>query len=275
MSNRLNSLIKNKTILQSNTSGPFIIIKDLGKVNGRNRVIIKFINTGCEKDVLLNNALAHRVKDSSINYVSKDFDYTRIDNYDKYIDELLKQIYRHMIDRCYNKDSKKYISYGNKGIKISNEWLNDINTFINDCKLLYGFDKFYIMPHLYQLDKDYLQMNIPKNERIYSKDTCIFIYYQDNTNLKIIENNINNDLYGIEINSAGNYYTRIKINGSRINIGTFNNKIAAANAYNYWQLYFHNFELVPLINDVPFMPPNEFIKYNIRPKTMCKYNNDN
>lgn len=42
MSNRLNSLIKNKTILQSNTSGPFIIIKDLGKVNGRNRVIIKY-----------------------------------------------------------------------------------------------------------------------------------------------------------------------------------------------------------------------------------------
>ena len=267
--NKATKLIEEQTILQSNNSGPFIIIKDLGRINGRNKVRIKFINTGYEYDVLLNNAINHRVKDPTLNGVSSDFDIARFDNYDIYIDNLLKQIYCHMIDRCHNNKSQKYNTYGEIGIKVCDEWINDINTFLQDAKCLPGFDKFYKNPYLYQLDKDYIQMNIPKHKRIYSKTTCMFLYYQDNSNLKVIENQ-QDGLYGIEINSAGNFYARIKINGARINIGTFNNQIAAANAFNYWQLYFHNFELIPLLNNVPYMPPDEFIKYNVHTKDICK-----
>lgn len=266
---RISQLIENQTILQSNNSGPFIITKDLGKINGRRKVIVKFINTGYEYSVLAHNAIDHRVKDSSLESISMDFDIKRFDDYENYINGLLKQVYRHMIDRCYNINSDKYNSYGASGVYVCDEWVNDINIFLRDARSLPGFKKYYNAPYLYQLDKDYLQMHMPKNKRVYSKSTCMFLYYQDNYNLKIIDSQ-QNGLYGIEINSAGNFYTRIKINGHRINIGTFNNQIAAANAFNYWQLYFHNFELVPLLNNVPYMPPNEFIKYNVHTKDICK-----
>lgn len=265
---KINELILNKTIMQSNTSGPFIILKNLGNVNGRYKVLIKFINTGSLCEVLSHNALAHRVKDPALQNISNDFDINRFEDYDKYIDNLLITTYKHMIDRCYNTKSSKYKSYGAIGVRVCNEWLSDINIFLKDAREIDGFNKFYLKPYLYQLDKDYKQMNIPKQYRIYSKNTCTFLYYQDNANIKVIENK-KHGMYGIEINSAGNYYARIKINGNRMNIGTFSNEIAAANAYNFWHLYFHNFELVPLLNDVPYMSPQEFFKYNVNPKILC------
>lgn len=267
---RIDELITNKTILQSNTSGPFNIIKDLGMVNGRHRVLIKFINTGSERDVVFFNALEHRVKDPLIKGVSNDFDISRFDNYDLYINRLLKLVYKHMMDRCYNVNSSKYNSYGAKGVTVCDRWKSDINNFLQDARYIDNFDKYYLRPYLYEFDKDYKQLNIPKNKKVYSKDTCIFIYYQDNTNLKCIENKKPNSMFGVEeVKTTGNFHARIKINGIRIDIGTFNNKIAAANAYNYWQLYYHNYELIPLLNDVPYMPPNEFVKYNVNIKEMC------
>ena len=263
--------IDNKQIFQSNTSGPFIIIKNLGCVNKRNKLLIQFINTGYITECIDFNAFDGKVRDKSINSISTDYDISRFINYENHIDNLLRVIYAHMISRCYNTNDSKYCMYGELGIKVCDEWLNNINKFISDARLIDRFDKFYYKPFYYNLDKDYKQMHLPKNKRIYSKDTCIFISKQDNSNLKIIDhkNERKYKYFGVEINAAGNYYSRIRINGNRINLGTFSNEIAAANAYNYWSLYFHNYELVPLLNDVPYMPPDEFIKYNVAPKIMC------
>ena len=217
----------------------------------------------------MDNAIHHRVKDKSLANISHDFDPNRIPNYNEYIVGLLKMIYKHMMDRCYNNSINKFKNYGNIGICVCDRWKNDVNNFIYDCMNLPGYSKFYNRPYLYQLDKDYLQLNIPKSIRIYSPETCMFLYYQDNANLKIIENS-KTGIYGIEVTPTGNFYARIKSNGTRYNIGTFCNIEAAKNAYNYWQLYFHNFELVPLLNDVKYMSPNEFIKYNINVKNICK-----
>ena len=98
----------------------------------------------------------------------------------------------------------------------------------------------------------------------------MFLHHIDNINLKTIENKQYSLIpyFGIEISSSGNYHVRIKNNGIRYDIGTFSDIIAAANAYNYWSIKFHNFELVPLLNDVPYMPPDEFIKFNVNPKQL-------
>jgi hypothetical protein len=265
---KITNLINNRVILQSNTSGPFIIKEDLGIINSRRRVLIEFINTGSLYDVLLNNAINHRVSDHALDGLSMDFDSGRFDDYDNYINGILKVIYKHMIDRYCNINDHKYKSYGESGVKICDSWLASADNFIVDAKFIDGFDKFYKRPFLYQLDKDYKQIFLPKNMRVYSKETCMFLYYQDNANLKIIDNN-NGGYYGVEYTKSGNYYARIKINRNRYNIGTFSNPIAAANAYNYWQLYFHNFELVPLLNKVSYMSPEEFMKYNVNQKQMC------
>ena len=267
----INDIIKNQKILQSNTSGPFTIIKNLGNVNGRNRVLIKFINSGSICDVIVYNALNGRVADPALPGYSNDYDISRYEDYDSHINDLLRVVYSHMISRCYNQNDSKYKSYGLLGVSVCERWRNDINAFLYDCRYIDGFQKYYYRPYLYQLDKDYKQLALPKNLRIYSKDTCIFLYHQDNRNLKSIDNKDKFSIkyYGVEINSAGNFYARIKIHGIRINIGTFNNIIAAANAFNFMQLKYHDYELVPLLNDVPYMAPDEFIKYNVNPKEIC------
>lgn len=267
----INNAILNKTIFQSNTSGPFIILQNIGNINGRNKILIQFINTGFVCETILYNALDGRVSDKTLNRINTDYSINRFIDYESHINNLLKVMYSHMVSRCYNKSDKKYNAYGKIGVRVCNNWLNSIDSFLNDVRLIDGFDKYYNKPFMYSIDKDYKQMHLPKSKRIYSKDTCIFLSIQDNTNLKCIENKINGitKYYGVEINSAGNFYARIKVNGRRINIGTFNNEIAAANAFNYFQNYYHTFELIPLINDVPYMPPNEFIKYNLNIKNLC------
>jgi hypothetical protein len=267
----INEMIKNQKVLQSNTSGPFVIIKNLGKINGRCRVLIKFINSGSVCNVISYNAVNGRVADPTINGFSNDYDISRYENYESHIADLLKVVYHHMMSRCYNQNDPKYNSYGLLGVSVCERWRNDINAFLYDCREIDGYHKYYNRPYLYQLDKDYKQLSLPKNIRIYSKDTCTFLYHQDNSNLKSIERKRGSQFkyYGIEINSAGNFYARIKVRGIRINIGTFNNVIAAANAFNFMQLKYHDYELVPLLNDVPYMTPDEFIKYNVNPKEIC------
>lgn len=41
----------------------------------------------------------------------------------------LAQAYKHIISRCYNEKDKDYYNYGDKGIKVCKEWLEDRNTF--------------------------------------------------------------------------------------------------------------------------------------------------
>ena len=61
----------------------------------------------------------------------------------------------------------------------------------------------------------------------------------------------------------------ITCEGNKIEL-RFTNELAAAAAYNYWFERFHCYDLVPLYNDVPYMPPEEFVKYIVVPKEICK-----
>lgn len=42
----------------------------------------------------------------------------------------IRRIYRGMKDRCYNPNSASYKNYGGRGIKICDEWLDSVDTFI-------------------------------------------------------------------------------------------------------------------------------------------------
>lgn len=43
----------------------------------------------------------------------------------------LYKIHAHMKERCYDTNNKDYHMYGGRGIKICDEWLNDVTTFYN------------------------------------------------------------------------------------------------------------------------------------------------
>lgn len=257
-------------IYYSNMYGPFIILKLAGRNNeGKRLVLIKFLNTGNEKVVLLKTAvMGYAVDDNA----EKDpLNPNVLDNHNEYIIKLLNGVWKRMISRCYNQNDIQYKFYGGIGITVSDEW-KDKNIFIDTVTLIPQFDKYYNNPYGYQLDKDYLQQNIPKCNRIYSKETCMFLSNQDNKNLSIIERNINsyngNKYYGVRVENCGTFRVEMHINGKYTNIGTFSDIIAAANAFNYFQMLYHEYELVPLVNDVPYMTPYEFFSYKIGRKTM-------
>lgn len=54
------------TVYNSNIYGKFVIIKDLGMINKSHKVIIKFIDTGFENEVQLNQVKYGSVRDFSI-----------------------------------------------------------------------------------------------------------------------------------------------------------------------------------------------------------------
>ena len=44
--------------------------------------------------------------------------------------EKIKRAFYDMKQRCYNQNNKAYKDYGGRGIKVCDEWLNDINAFV-------------------------------------------------------------------------------------------------------------------------------------------------
>ena len=261
-------------IYYSDNYGAYKIINIIkGTINQSPKATIKFLNSNNIYTVLIHHALQGTVNDK-LSSVHIPLDTLLLSNEDKEL-KLLRiahDIWYSMNKRCYNKLADNYKSYGELGISICSSWLI-FNNFFKDITELFQYDKWSRFPTIYQLDKDYLQINIPKNKRIYSKNTCIFLYFKDNINLRAMEfrknNKMQSNYYGVTKESKNTYSAHLIINNQNIYLGTFSNEIVAANVYNYWYKYYHQYELVPLINDVPYIPPDEFIKYNTRPKEMC------
>lgn len=257
-------------VYHSNLYGPFVILQYVGRNKDKRRlVLIKFLNTGHEKIITHKAAmLGYAVDDGALlDPATPDM----FDDPNKYLDRLLKGIWKCMIGRCYNKNDAQYAYYGGIGVTVCDEW-KDRDVFLQTVSKVRQFDKYCRNPYNYQLDKDYLQLNVPKHLRVYSKETCIFLSNQDNKNLSIIERGIGSDrmFYGVTPEDCGTFRVEMHVKGEYKNIGTFTNPIAAANAFNYFQEMYHEYELVPLLNNVPYMPPHEFFKYKIGTKSMVR-----
>lgn len=263
-------------IYYSDNYGPYIILDTYkrGIYNKwRPTALIKFTSTNYEKIVDADDALYGKVTDNSTN-IKIPIDTNLLSELDKLnrLNRFAKNIWESMIRRCYNDKANSFKMYGELGVTVCERWLL-FDNFLVDLPFIPQYDKWSRFPTIYQLDKDYLQLHKPKNERIYSLETCMFLHYLDNNNLRSIEfknnNSTESNYYGIHIDKNGKYGVQIKIEGNTLWYGTFNNEIIAASVFNYHQERFHRYELVPLLNDVPYIPPNEFIKYNTNPKTMC------
>ena len=255
-------------IYTSNSSGTFKILSVLE--NGK--CAIKFTATGYEKVVQLKDALLSAVNDDT-QLMKIPINHDLIIDYDRWVLRRLKTTWTALKSRCLNPTVYRYDDYGGAGVKIADEWL-DFDTFYNDCKSIPQFEKYYNNPLDYQIDKDYLQMSIPKQNRIYSKSTCMFLHYFDNENIRAIEyardnaDKLASKYFGVYPATDKTYRVQFKCRNKQISIGTFSNEIAAASAFNYWHRYYHAYELVPLFNDIDEMPPEEFVKYNTNLKRM-------
>ena len=266
-------------IYYSDNYGPYKIIDiQKGKIKTSPKATIQFLNSNNIYTVLSNHAINGDVSDKKFGVIIPlDTSILNFEDKNMKLQRFSYNVWYSMMKRCYNKSADNYNSYGNLGITVCDKW-KLYNNFLNDIKYIPQYEKWCRFPTIYQLDKDYLQLNIPKEQRIYSINTCIFLYYKDNINLKGLEfrknNNTVSNYYGVHQKSKSTYGVQLIINNKSIYLGTYNDEIVAANVYNYWYEKYHQYELVPLFNDVPFIPATEFIKYNTRPKVMCNIRKD-
>ena len=88
----------------------------------------------------------------------------------------LLQRYMLILQRCYDPNIKSYAQYGDKGITVCDEWLNDFETFYK-WAIANGYEKSL------HLDKDQLCEEQGITPKVYSPTTCQFISPSDNAKL--------------------------------------------------------------------------------------------
>lgn len=258
---------------KSNNFGFFTVIDYIGNNrHGYPYYKIKFDNTESE-NIASYEAIRHgRVKDkyapivAGVGYIGS-FE-------GKVSDPYILPLYRSwndMLHRCYDIKDKDYPYYGALGVKVDPKWF-DFGIYYNDIQQIYGFDMKLKYPNNYQLDKDYLQLNIPKSQRIYSKNTCIWLSKFDNVSVMNYDQ-LNENCYPGVIYTNDNYIVRYY---NKL-YGKYTNPIAAANAYNtIFQLSNLNnkFNNITLPIKFPIMTMEETMQYLKNPKIMCEIIND-
>lgn len=129
----------------------------------------------------------------------------------------------HIKGRCLNKNDKAYNHYGGRGIKISNEWLNNFDAFYDYISTL---DNFGV--NLLTLDRINNNGNYERGNLRWASRTVQVI------NQRIRKDN-KSGIKGIHFNNTENKWkVRRAVNGKRLSIGTFgdfNEAILALNNF--------------------------------------------
>lgn len=251
-------------VYHSNNYGDFIILKEVDPVNSKRMILVKFLNS----DELnpehigvyeLSTALKGEIKDP---YLKNICGVACIGNAKSTINGSIDKRYRvwsDMISRCYNVNYTPYKSHGACGVTVCLQW-HCYEYFLCDVVNLPGYQEWINCSQgEYELDKDILQQNIPINMRVYSPTTCMFVPSYKNAQTIRRDNEVSKYV-GVQAGgSVGKFRVKIGPKESRLSIGTFDDEIAAANAYNAYAEYFND-ELgydKYMINDVPYMTPME------------------
>ena len=119
-------------------------------------------------------------------------------------------VWKYMIERCYDPTAKMYKNYGGIGVTVCKEWLV-FEFFLCSLPLIPGYlDWINGDPNEYNIDKDMLQQGVPQGQKIYSPETVMFIKNSDNIRERSLRNisNFNNNYVGVAQNPSGkNRYT--------------------------------------------------------------------
>lgn len=246
---------------ESNTYGKFIVVKEVERKQfGKNKhrqFLIRFLETGYEYKALMHCVKECAVKDPyypivyGVGYLGEE------ENVLEHINEY--RLWRRMLSRCYNFKDSSYKYYGEKGVTVDKRWLCFSN-FLKDFETLDGYSH-WINGEKCDLDKDLRQQKVPKNKRIYSKNTCCILMREQNVYMasKDFHNKSSRKYYGVKKLNENKYAVNISIKGKNTYLGTFSNELVAANVYNYWSdIYNHKTK-----NDVEYISFDECQEYKI------------
>lgn len=264
-------IIKKGDIYTSNNYGEFKIVSELSPNKDRRRFLIEFLRTGTKKESSIREILNGEIKDP---YFPKIFDIGYLGNSHKRHNERLYNIWLNILARCYNSKCKEYKYYGEKGITVDKRW-HCFEYFLNDVQYLDGFEFFNNPNYKVELDKDILQSNKLFKDKIYSKDTCIWVKKIVNNKVQIEQTNKNKNLsskyIGVCLTKDNTWQAQITINGKQTYIGRFINEDASANAYNYFAKI-HNTHFIE--NNCVFMTKDEWMSYKVSKKDFKRKRNN-
>jgi hypothetical protein len=255
-------------IYQSNMSGPFKFLEILEERKaGKIMAKIQFLETGTVREVHVNAALEGEAVDpfrvSVCGFGITGENDTKTREY---------ATWNSMINRCYNPNYGSYINYGAKGVTVCDRW-RYFDNFLNDIKLLPGYDLWLQYPGEYALDKDRFQMYVPENMKVYSPETCCFVSIVNNAKYAgaYVNNhkNVTSKFIGVYKKPSGNFEANICVNGNAYKLGTYESELAAAAMYNYVSSYYYPDIDPSLLNDIPKMSLDEIIAQRTRVKEMC------
>jgi hypothetical protein len=138
---------------------------------------------------------------------------------------------------------------------------------LEDLPFIDGYNDYINNPGMYNLDKDYKQMYMPRKDKVYSLETCCFIPAIENSRIMSLEN-AKRKYIGVKPIGPMLFRSSICIRGRMINLGTYDSEELAAVAYNNALEYFHPKSFIK--NNVSTMSPSELINFNLSKKEMCK-----
>ena len=128
-------------------------------------------------------------------------------------DNKFYQTWNSMMHRCYDKKAKSYSTYGARGITVCQDW-HDVTTFIKWAENTYITD---------------MTMDRKDNNKGYSPDNCRWADLSTQANNQKMMKSNTSGYVGIS-EKNGKWQANIKINNKTKYIGSFNNKIEAAEA---------------------------------------------
>lgn len=217
----MNGIILQKgQIFTTNNCGDFEILEETTDKNlildyNTQRFKIRFLKTNTKKEVFWQDIRRKSIQDYNIKticgvackgegfYTSKDEAYSR---------------WKSIINRCYNQKSSKYKSYGEKGIKVCDKWLN----YQNFAKWFYIHKEKDLN---YVVDKDILSKIKHLENKIYSPNTCLLI--PSELNNFIIGDSPNSGVYKKE----DKFWSQITYKNKKQFLGNFNRFSEAKDVY--------------------------------------------
>ena len=104
------------------------IIREIEKKNGMRRVLAK-CSCGKEKEVYLKHLKSGASKSCGHNKINNMSKVGKNNKTHGLYGSRLYDTYHNMIRRCYNSKDHAYIRYGERGIRVCDEWKNDIRCF--------------------------------------------------------------------------------------------------------------------------------------------------
>ena len=151
----------------------------------------------------------------------------------KYI--ALARRYNDMIIRCYDTKHRLYKHYGAIGVTVCDEWLDANTGLISYIDWILSQKTYEEMDKL-QIDKDILSNKLGIHPAIYSPSTCLILTASENAQARKLLKSTNTSGYKGVSSNHGKWYACCTLHGVFKNLGTWDTKLEAAKAYDYYNI---------------------------------------